>query len=207
MGASKKEHQMSTATKTTRIQTEESPMPPARPRTAWAIDPVHSFVEFGVKHMMIATVRGRFTDITGLIVLDDLDPTGSTVSVEIAAGSLDTQDGQRDAHLRSPDFLDVDRSPTIRFVSTRVERGTQDSLRVVGDLTIRRTTRPVVLDALLTGRTMASEGIEAIGYTAETTINRRDFGLTWNALLETGGVVVGDTIQITINGMATKPID
>jgi polyisoprenoid-binding protein YceI len=198
---------MSTTTKTTRIQSEGSPMPPSHLRTAWAIDPAHSFVEFGVKHMMFATVRGRFTGISGLIVLDDLDLTGSTVNVEIDAGSLDTQDEQRDTHLRSSDFLDVDRSSTISFVSTRVDRVNQDRLLVAGDLTIRNSTRPVVLDTLLTGRTMTPAGVEAIGYTAEAMINRRDFGLTWNALLETGGVLVGDTVQITINGMAVKAID
>jgi polyisoprenoid-binding protein YceI len=197
---------MSTATTMTRIQSEDSPVPPRR-RTAWAIDPVHSFVEFGVTHMMLATVRGRFTDVAGLIVLDEFDLSQSSVSVEIDAGSLDTRHEQRDVHLLSPDFLDVERSPTIRFISTRVERVDQDRLCVAGDLTIRRSTRPVVLDARLLGRTVTPEGVEAIGYTAETTINRRDFGLTWNSLLKTGGFLVGDTVQITINGLATKPID
>ena len=188
---------MLTATKTTRIQSEDSPMPAARPRTAWAIDPAHSFVEFGVKHMMLATVRGRFTGISGLIELDEVDPTGSTVSVEIDAGSLDTQDGQRDAHLRSPDFLDVDRYPTITFKSTAI-KGTKEHFQVTGDLTIRDITKPITLDVEFGGEGKDPWGGTRASFSAHGKFDRRDYGLTWNVALETGGILVSNEVKINI---------
>src|SRR5215211_1605139 len=173
-------------------------------RTTWAIDPVHSTAEFAVKHMIVSTVRGHFKGISGTITLDDTDPSRSSVSVEIDASTIDTRHPDRDADLRSPNFLDVEKFPTITFQSTKVEATGQDNLRITGDLTIHGTTRKVALDATYAGRSKTPYGTEVIGYDATTQINRKDFGLTWNVALETGGVVVGDTVKITIGVEAGK---
>jgi polyisoprenoid-binding protein YceI len=177
---------------------------PTTSQTTWTIDPKHSLVELSVKHMMFTTVKGRFADVSGTIVVDGANPADSSVEAEIAAASIDTREEQRDAHLRSADFLEVETYPTISFKSTRVE-GTKgsDQLRVVGDLTIRGVTREVVLDATLNGRGKNPWGQEVAGFTAETTINRKDFGLNWNAALETGGLLVSDTVKILIEVQAT----
>jgi polyisoprenoid-binding protein YceI len=166
--------------------------------TTWQIDPAHTLVEFGVKHLMISTVKGRFAGVTGTLVVDEDDSAGSSVQVEIDAASIDTRQEQRDAHLRSADFLEAERHPTITFKSTRVEPLGEDRFRVVGDLTIRGTTREVVLDAELTGRGTYPPPYsrEAIGFTASTAIDRTEFGLTYNTALETGGFMVGDTVKI-----------
>ena len=166
--------------------------------TAWQIDPAHTLVEFGVKHLMISTVKGRFAGVTGTLVVDDDDPAGSSVDVEIDAASIDTRQEQRDAHLRSADFLEVERHPTITFKSTRVEPLGEDRFRVVGELTIRGVTREVVLDTELTGRGTYPPPYNraAIGFTASTAIDRKQFGLTYNTALETGGFMVGDTVKI-----------
>ena len=172
--------------------------------TIWQIDPAHTLIEFAVKHMMFATVKGHFGSVNGTIVEDAADPSRSSVEVEIDAASIDTREEKRDAHLRSPDFLDVQNYPTITFKSSRVERAGQDRLRVVGDLTIHGTTREVVLDTTINGRGTNPFGLEVAGFTAETTINRRDFGLTWNVALEAGGVLVGDTVKILLEVEAVK---
>ena len=172
--------------------------------TIWQIDPAHTLVEFAVKHMMFATVKGRFGGVRGTIVEDAADPSRSSVEVEIEAASIDTRDEKRDAHLRSPDFLDVESYPTITFKSSRVEHAGRDRLRVVGDLTIHGTTREVVLDTTINGRGTTPFGQEVAGFTAETTINRRDFGLNWNVALEAGGVLVGDTVKILLEVEALK---
>jgi polyisoprenoid-binding protein YceI len=172
--------------------------------TIWQIDPAHTLIEFAVKHMMFTTVKGRFGGVHGIIVEDAADPSRSSVEVEIDAASIDTREEKRDAHLRSPDFLDVQTYPTITFQSSRVERAGQDRLRVIGELTIHGTTREVVLDTTINGRGTTPFGLEVAGFTAETTINRRDFGLTWNVALETGGVLVGDTVKILLEVEAVK---
>lgn len=172
--------------------------------STWQIDAKHSLVEFAVKHMMFTTAKGRFSDVTGTIIDDEADPTRSSVEVEIAAASIDTRDENRDTHLRSGDFFEVDRFPTIRFKSSRVEPAGRDKLRVIGDLTIRDVTREVELDAELTGRGVNPWGQEVVGYTAETKINRKDYGLTWNAALEAGGVLVSDDVKITLEIQAAK---
>ena len=172
--------------------------------TIWQIDPTHSLIEFAVKHMMFTTVKGRFGGVHGTIVDDPADPSRSSVEVELDAASIDTREEKRDAHLRSPDFLDVEGYPTITFKSSRVEHAGQDRLRVVGDLTIHGTTREVVLDTTINGRGTNPFGLEVAGFTAETTINRRDFGLTWNVALEAGGVLVGDTVKILLEVEAVK---
>jgi polyisoprenoid-binding protein YceI len=165
-------------------------------RSTWAIDPAHTSVEFAVKHLMISTVRGRFSDLSGTVELDDQNPAGSTVEVRIDVASIDTRQADRDAHLRSADFFDVEHFPTMRFMSTRIVRD-GDALRVEGDLTIRGVTRPVALRVTEEGRTQDPWGNERVGYSASTRINRRDFGLTWNQALETGGFVVGDEVKIS----------
>jgi polyisoprenoid-binding protein YceI len=178
--------------------------PQVEKTTIWQIDPAHTLVEFAVKHMMFATVKGRFGGVHGTIVDDAAGPSRSSVEVEIDAASIDTREEKRDAHLRSPDFLDVQNHPTITFKSSRVEHAGQDRLRVVGDLTIHGTTREVVLDTTINGRGTNPFGLEVAGFTAETTINRRDFGLTWNVALEAGGVLVGDTVKILLEIEAVK---
>ncbi len=172
--------------------------------TVWTIDPSHSAVEFSVKHMMFTTAKGRFPDVTGTITLDDEDHATSAVDVEIAATSIDTRDEKRDEHLRSGDFFDAGTHPTITFKSTKVEPKGGNRAAVTGDLTIRGVTRQVVLDAEENGRGKSPFGQEVIGFTATTTVNRKDFGLNWNAALETGGVLVGEDVKITLDIEANR---
>lgn len=181
-----------------------SPQPSAPTRTVWALDPAHTLVEFGVRHLMVATVKGRFNGVRGTIHLDEANPTGSRVEIEIDAASIDTRDPQRDAHLRSADFLDVERYPTITFRSTRIESLGGDRYRVYGDLTIRGVTRAVALDAIYTGRLKNPWGKEVIGFEATTSVNRHDFGASWNLALEAGGFLVGDTVKVSLEVEAIK---
>ena len=173
-------------------------------RTRWAFDPAHSSVEFRVKHMMVTTVKGRFTEVRGLAIGELDEPLATEVDVEIDAASIDTRNEQRDAHLRSADFLDVENFPTINFKSTRIEEHGKHSYSIAGDLTIRGVTREVVLDATVNGHGKTPFGTEVVGVSAETKINRKDFGLTWNVALETGGWLVGDEIKIEIEVEAVK---
>ena len=172
--------------------------------TTWQIDPSHTGIEFAVKHMMISTVKGTFSDVSGTIVMDEADPSGSSVDVEIGAASIDTREEQRDEHLRTGDFLDVENHPKITFKSRRVEADGANGLRVVGDLTIRGVTQEVVLEATHEGQATDPWGNEKAGFTATTAIDRRDFGLTWNAALETGGVLVGHEVRINLELQAAK---
>lgn len=174
-------------------------------KTTWSIDPAHSQVGFMVKHMMITKVRGRFTDLEGTITLDDAEPRNSSVAVTIDAASIDTQQEDRDAHLRSGEFLDVENHPELTFRSTRVEglnlvEGSE--FRVIGDLTIRGATRQVELHATFEGRATDPWGGERAAFSAEATIDRRDFGLEWNQTLETGGVLVGHDVTIHLEAQA-----
>jgi polyisoprenoid-binding protein YceI len=171
--------------------------------TVWALDAAHTNVEFAVKHLMISTVRGRFADVSGTVQLGDQDPAASSVEVTIKVASLDTRQEDRDAHLRSADFFDADNFPILTFKSTRVARDGKDIL-VDGDLSIRGVTRPVTLRATEEGRARDPWGGERVAFTAATKINRRDFGLTWNQALETGGFVVGDEVKITIDTELVK---
>ncbi|MDQ6827435.1 MAG: YceI family protein [Gemmatimonadota bacterium] len=170
-------------------------------RTAWTLDPVHTSVEFSVKHLMITTVKGRFTDVEGIIYTDEATPTNSSVEVTLQANSIDTRTDQRDLHLRSPDFLDVANNPTITFKSTHVEGDTK-KFKLTGDLTIRGTTNPVTLDVEFEGRTKDPWGGDRAGFSASGKIDRRDWGLTYNQALETGGIVVGNDIKISIEVQA-----
>ncbi len=175
--------------------------------TTWTIDPTHTLVEFSAKHMMITTVKGRFAGVTGTIHADEADPSRSSVQVELDAASLDTRTEQRDQHLRSAEFLDVEGHPTISFRSTRIEGAFArpgDEFRVVGDLSIRGTTREIALDATFEGTGKDPWGGERASFSARGSIDRRDYGLTWNAALETGGVLVSNEIRITVEAQAVK---
>jgi polyisoprenoid-binding protein YceI len=171
--------------------------------STWAIDPAHSVVELAVKHMMFSTVKGRFANVAGTIVLNDADLSASSVTAEIDAASIDTREAQRDAHLRSADFLDVESYPTITFRSTGVVPQGRDRFVLVGDLTIHGVTREVSLEAELAGTGTDPWGGQRAGFTAATTINRREFGLTWNQALEAGGVLVSDQVKINLEIQAT----
>lgn len=171
--------------------------------SAWSIDPAHTTVEFSVKHLMISTVRGHFGAVTGTIVLDEQNPAASTVTAEIDVTSVNTRQEQRDAHLRSADFFDVENFPSIKFQSTRIERD-GDHFDVYGQLTIRDVTREVVLHTSDEGRGGDPWGGQRAAFSATTRIDRRDFGLTWNQALETGGVVVGNDIKISLEVQAVK---
>lgn len=167
--------------------------------TTWSIDAAHSSIEFAVKHMMFSRVRGRFSGVNGTIALDEHDLTRSSVEVEIATASIDTRDDHRDEHLRGDEFFNIERHPVITFRSTRVESAGGNDLKVIGDLQINGVARQVVLDASFTGRGVSPFGGEMVGYTATAEINRKDFGLNWNAALEAGGVLVGDNVKITMD--------
>ena len=176
-------------------------------KTTWQIDAAHSSVEFAVKHMMFTTVRGRFKDVKGTIEADEQNPDASIVTVEIAAASIDTGSPDRDAHLRSADFLDVENHPTITFRSKRVEGAMKqegDQFRVVGDLTIRGTTMEVVLDATYEGTGKDPWGGTRAGARATGKIDRRDWGLKWNQALETGGILVANEVRLEVEVQAVK---
>lgn len=170
------------------------------PTTTWNIDPVHSNAEFKVRHMMISNVKGQFKGVTGTLKLDRAELTNSGVEVSIDAATINTNDAQRDAHLKSADFFDVEKFPTLAFKSTRVSKGKDGELMVAGDLAIHGVTRNVVL--AVEGPSAPTKdpwGNTRIGLSATTRINRKDFGLTWNAALETGGIMVGDEVAITLD--------
>jgi polyisoprenoid-binding protein YceI len=169
----------------------------------WTIDAAHSAISFSIRHMVFSKVRGRFGTYTGAIQLDDDDLTKSWVEVTIDAASIDTGTAQRDTHLRSADFFDAERFPQLRFRSRRVE-STGDGLRVHGDLTIRDVTREVTLEAESAGRGVDPYGKERIAFVAKTSIDRKSFGLTWNQLLEAGGVLVGDRVDIELDVQAVN---
>ena len=170
----------------------------------WNIDQTHSDVHFSVRHMVVSKVRGRFTKLTGSLELDEDDLTRSSVAATIDASSIDTGTEQRDAHLRSPDFFDVEKFPELGFRSKRVEKLGGDRYRVVGDLTIRDVTREIALDAEYGGRAKDPWGNERVGFVATTALDRKDFGLGWNQVLEAGGVLVGDRIEIELDVQAVK---
>jgi polyisoprenoid-binding protein YceI len=171
-------------------------------RDIWEIDSSHSGIHFSVRHMVIAKVRGQFARWSGRLVAEDL--TRPEVEVVIDATSIDTGVADRDTHLRSADFLDVAHHPEITFKSLRSETRGEGALALTGALTIRGITREVVLEVEVTGRTTDPWGHERAGFTARGAIERKDFGLTWNQLLEAGGVMVGDRVAIEIEVEAVK---
>ena len=175
--------------------------------TTWTVDKAHSQVEFGVKHMMFTTVKGQFRNIDATIRLDEENPNESTVEAVIDAASIDTAVADRDTHLRSADFFDAETHPQLTFRSKRVEGASfqeGETFKVIGDLTIRGTTREVTLDATFEGRGRDPWGQEKAAFSAEGKIDRHDFGLTWNQALETGGLLVGRDIKMTINAQFVR---
>ncbi len=172
--------------------------------STWVADPAHTLVEFSGKHMVFTTVKGRFTGVEAAIILDENDVTKSSVTAKIDASTLHSGLEYRDNHLRSADFLDVENNPNITFKSTRVERISDDESRVIGDLTIRGTTREVAFDTTIEGRGIGMKGEEVIAFSAKTQINRKEFGLSWNVVLEKGALLVGETIKIELHVEAVK---
>ncbi|MEO8701866.1 MAG: YceI family protein [Kofleriaceae bacterium] len=172
--------------------------------TTWNFDNSHSGVHFSVRHLMVSKVRGSFHDWSGTLALDDDDLTRSTVAVTIQTASIDTKEAKRDDHLRSADFFEVEKFPTLEFTSTGVTKSGDDELEVTGDLTIRGITKSVVLHVEVGGQVKDPWGGTRAGFSAKTSISRKDFGLTWNGVLEAGGVVVGDKIEINLEIEAIK---
>lgn len=166
--------------------------------TTWNIDASHSNAGFAVKHLVISTVRGSFTTLSGKLVLDEANVTRSTVEATIDVNSIDTQVPDRDAHLKSPDFFDAAKYPAITFKSTKVAKAGKDGLKVTGDLTLHGVTRPVTLDVTTSPEVKGLYGETRRGYSATTRIDRKDFGLVWNKMVE-AGPAVGDQVTITLD--------
>ena len=171
--------------------------------STWELDPNHTESSFVVKHLMVSNVRGQFGKTTGTIVQDDKDITKSKAEITIDATTVDTRVPKRDAHLKSADFFDVEKFPTITFKSTKITKGEGNTLKAEGDLTIHGVTKPVVLNVEYTPETPAA-GMTIRGLTATTKINRKDFGLVWNKSIEAGGVMVGDDVAITVEAELHK---
>jgi polyisoprenoid-binding protein YceI len=168
---------------------------------SWSVDRAHSAIEFRVKHMVIQTVKGRFRDFDGAIVAS----AAPTVSGTIRVASLETIDEELDAHLRSPDFFDVERHPEIKFAASGIRfNGDNGRFALPGELTIKGVTRPIMLDGELHGTVVAPDGREQIALALRGQLDRSDYGLTWNRLLETGGVLVGDTIDLVLDVAAVR---
>lgn len=165
---------------------------------SWKIDSAHSEINFTVRHMMISNVRGRFERFEGTVEFDEQNPTHSSVEVKIEAASINTREPQRDAHLKSPDFLDAEKHPYLTFKSKRIEVIDSNHGRIIGDLTIRDVTNEVTLDVEFNGKVKSPFGTTSAGFSASATINRKDWGLQWNVPLEAGGWLVGETVQINI---------
>ena len=178
---------------------------PQTSTTTWNIDPAHTTAEFKVRHMMITNVKGQFSGVTGVVTLDEKDVTKSRVEASIEVTSINTREADRDTHLKSADFFHVEKFPALAFASTRVTRAGEGELKVEGDLTIRGVSRKVTF--AVEGPTPPGKdpwGNTRMGFSATTKINRKDFGLTWNAALETGGILVGDEVTITLDVEAVK---
>jgi polyisoprenoid-binding protein YceI len=167
----------------------------------WEIDGAHSNAGFTVRHMMVSNVKGAFTKVTGTINWDEKDITKSTVEAAIDASTIDTNQAQRDAHLKSPDFFDVAKYPTINFKSKKVETAGEGKLKVTGDLTMHGVTKEVVLDVDGPAKEVKNpmDGSVRSGLSATTKFNRKDFGLGWNKVLESGGVAVGDEVSVALD--------
>jgi polyisoprenoid-binding protein YceI len=167
--------------------------------TVWNVDPAHAELGFAVRHLMLSTIRGRFGAVTGTVTVDEKNLAKSKVDVTVDVTSIDTRQEMRDNHLRSADFFDVANHPQLHFVSTKIEGDVPKHFKLTGDLTIRGTTRPVTLDVTLQGRGMDPWGSERAGFEATGKINRHDFGLNWNQVLEAGGVTVGEEVKLSID--------
>lgn len=173
-------------------------------RATWNVDASHTTVEFSVRHLMIATVKGYFNKVSGTIEADPNDLTTAVIDASVEAASIDTRDEQRDAHLRSADFFEADVHPTLTLKSTKIERVSGNDYKMHADLTIRGKTLPTVWDLTFEGEMTDPFGNHKIGLSATTKINRKDWGLNWNAALETGGVLVSDEVKIAIDAQAVK---
>ena len=172
---------------------------------AWQIDSAHTSAQFAVRHLMIATVKGSFSDITGTVIHEPA--TGAIdVNVEIPVATITTRNAQRDAHLRSADFFDAEHHSVITFKGKRIEGDIAGKFRLVGDLTMRGTTREIVLDVKNEGSGSDAWGNERIGFSATAKLNRQDFGLKWNVALEAGGVTVGDEVKISLDVEIMRPL-
>ena len=175
-------------------------LPASAGTTTYQIDPRHSSAGFGVTHLMISTVRGEFHGVTGTVIVDDSDISKSSVNVTIDATTVDTREPDRDKHLKSEAFFDVAKYPTITFQSTKVEQNSDGSLKVTGDLTIRGVTKSAVLTATLPKALIKDPwGLQRTAVSASTKINRQAFGVAWNQKLDSGGVVVGDDVNVTLD--------
>ncbi|MGW2377243.1 MULTISPECIES: YceI family protein [Kitasatospora] len=170
----------------------------------YVLDPLHTRIGFVARHAMVTKVRGAFHEFEGTAHLDGSDPSRCTARLTIQAGSIDTGVAQRDQHLRTNDFLDVPNFPTITFVATAVEPRGDGEYRVTGDLTIKETTRPVSIDFEYTGNAVDPQGNLRVGLEGSVTINRKDFGVTWNAALEGGGVLVGEKVVLEFDVSAVR---
>jgi polyisoprenoid-binding protein YceI len=175
--------------------------------SSWIIDNSHSSVQFSVRHLTISKVRGRFHNFSGTVNFDEATPANSSVDVKIEAASIDTRDEKRDGHLQSPDFLDVANYPYLTFVSKRVEVLGDAHAKIYGDLSIRGVTNEVVLNVEYSGQAKAPWGTTSAGFSGSTKINRKDWGLSWNAPLETGGVLVGEEVTIEIELEIIKQVE
>jgi polyisoprenoid-binding protein YceI len=174
---------------------------------AWEIDPAHSQASFVVKHMMFATVRGHFNVLSGHLHIDEQNPQNSWVDAQVDAGSVDTRDDRRDGHLKSPDFFDVEKYPTLTFKSTKIEHTGGNEYNVAGDLTIRGETHPVTFKAEYGGQGKNPYGLTVAGLSAKTKVNRKNWNLNWNVALEAGGWLVSDDVTIEIDLEAIQKPD
>ncbi|MFN8571300.1 MAG: YceI family protein [Gemmatimonadaceae bacterium] len=173
--------------------------------TQWQIDETHTNAQFSVRHLMISTVRGRFAQVTGRVNYNAANPGAVDVRVEIPVASITTHNEQRDGHLKSPDFFDAASHPSITFVGTRIEGSVGGDFKLIGDLTIRGVTKPITLQVSNEGTGNDPWGNERMGFSATAKLNRLDYGLHWNAALETGGVVVGEDVKLDIDVEIMRP--
>ncbi len=178
---------------------------PTATKTIWNLDPVHSNLDFSVKHMMISNVKGSFKDFSVNVITNDADFSNADIDVKIDTGSIHTGQEQREGHLKAPDFFDVEKYPSATFKSTSIERtGNEGEYKIHGDLTIKGITKPVTLDVEFNGAATDPYGNEKAGFDFNTVINRSDYGLNWNAPLETGGVMVSNSVKISGGLQLTK---
>jgi polyisoprenoid-binding protein YceI len=166
---------------------------------AWNIDAMHSHVTFSVRHMVVSTVKGHFNVLSGTLDVDAANPANSWVRAEIDAASIDTNEPNRDKHLCAPDFFDVEKYPKITFKSTEVEPVRDNDYKVTGDLTLHGVTKPVIFDVEYSGEVKDPYGFRRAGFSGKTKISRKEWGLTWHTLLETGGAVVSDEVKIEVD--------
>ncbi len=170
----------------------------------WSIDTIHSTVGFTVRHLLVSKVHGLFTKWQGSLEFDPQDPTGASAEIQIEVASVDTREAQRDGHLRSPDFFDAEKFPQITFKSTKIDKSGDNEFKVTGDLTLRGVTKSVVLDVEYAGSAVHPRYGERIGFSARTHINRKDFGVSFNQVLDAGGLAISEKVEINIDVQAGK---